>query len=355
MRSAATLLLALASLALPASGCGSDDEPADELPRAGEEGMRFGFSEDFAAGTGEIARMGAVGADVARRRLSWVEIERTPDSFDWTAYDAIYEELLAEGMRPLWLLVDAPCWSRLPDPTCVDPGPARAPDVAAAGDLASFLAEAAERYPEAAGFEIGNEVNDERFWTGGVNPNDYAALLGPAADAIHAVDPEMPVLASGFAPFERPGPGRLPWRDFVRAIVNAGVDERIDGFAFHPYPPANAPDVPLAVELELAAFEDYVAAKSDEELPVWVTEVGVSTVGPTARTPEEQSAELLGILQRLDARGTPMTIVHRLEDGEPGVMPDFPLEPGFGVMLADGVTRKPAYCAIAALRGEPCD
>jgi hypothetical protein len=353
MRAAAAVLLALALAAL-AAACGGNDEAAEEIPRVGDEGMRFGFNESFTAYGPEIAQMGAAGADVARRRLSWVEIEQNPDAFEWSDYDAIYDELLAEGMRPLWILVDAPCWSRVPDPACVDPGPGRAPGVEAAGDLASFLAAAAERYPESAGFEVGNEVNDERFWSGGVNPNDYAALLGPAADAIHAVDPEMPVLASGFAPFEEAGPGRLPWRFFVRSIVNAGVHERIDAFAFHPYPPSESTDVPAAVELELAAFEDYVARKAGAEIPVWVTEVGVSTVGPEARTPEQQALELVGILQRLAAHGTPITILHRLQDGEPGAVPGFPLEPGFGVVLADGVTRKPAYCAIAAERGRPC-
>ena len=352
MRAAVAVLLALAPAALLAAG--GEDEPAEEIPVVGDAGMRFGFNETFTALGPEIPQMSAAGADVARRRLSWVEIERTPDSFDWAAYDAIYDELLAAGMRPLWILVDAPCWSRVPDPTCVDPAPGRAPGVEAAGDLASFLAAAAERYPESAGFEIGNEVNDERFWSGGVNPNDYAALLGAAADAIHAVDPEMPVVASGLAPFEEAGPGRLPWRLFVRSIVNAGVHERIDAFAFHPYPPAGSTDVPAAVELELAAFEDYVARKAGPEIPVWVTEIGVSTVGPEAPTPELQALELVGILRRLSARGTPITILHRLRDAEPGAVPGFPLEPGFGVVLADGVTRKPAYCAIAAERDEPC-
>lgn len=355
MRRGARALLPLAALVLLLGGCGDEPPaPGSELPRAGDAGMRFGFNEDFAAGTGEIARMSAVGADVARRRLSWVEIERTPDAPDWSAYDAIYEELLAEGMRPIWLLVDAPCWARAPDVSCVDPGPSRAPSVDHAPDLAEFLAEVAERYPESAAIEVGNEVNDERFWANGVNPNDYAALLGASADAIHEANPSMPVLAAGLAPFEKPGPGRLPWKYFVRAIANAGVDERIDGFAFHPYPPPNSRDVPEAVVEELVAFEDYVAAKTGEPQAVWVTEVGVTTVGSRARTPEQQALELTGILERLRDHGTPVTIVHRLQDGEIGAVPGFPLEPGFGVLLVDGVTPKPAYCAIAAFRGVPC-
>ena len=350
---AAAALIATA-LALLAAGCGGDDEPAapgSDLPRAGDEGMRFGYSEAFLAGTGEIALLGRSGSDLARRRLSWTEIEPTQGAFDWSRYDALYAELLDQGIRTLWLLVDAPCWARPPDPACIPNAPARAPSVDHADDLGAFLAEAARRYPEALGIEVGNEVNDERFWVGGLNPNDYAYILGVAADAIHAADPDMPVVASGFAPFEKAGPNRLAWQDYVRAILHSGAAEKIDAFAFHPYPPGNALQKADAVVAEQAAFEAHLEEKGLGDVPVWVTEIGVTTVGPEARTPEQQAVELTGILTGLEELGTPVLAVHRLQDE---VVPGDELEAGFGVVAADGVTPKPAFCALAALRDEPC-
>ena len=349
LRAAAALIAA----ALIAGGCGADDEPpapGSDLPRAGE-GTLFGYSESFLAGTGEIGLLGRSGADFARRRLSWTEIEPAQGAFDWSRYDALYAELLDEGIRPLWLLVDAPCWARPPDQSCIPNAPARAPSVDHAADLGAFLAEATRRYPEALGIEVGNEVNDERFWVGGLNPNDYAYLLGIAADAVHAADPEMPVVASGFAPFEKPGPNRLPWRDYVRAMINSGAAEKVDALAFHPYPPGNALQKADAVVAEQAGFEDYLDAKGLGDVPVWVTEIGVTTVGPEARTPEQQAIELTGILEGLEERGTPVVAFHRLQDE---VIAGDELEAGFGVVAADGVTPKPAFCALAALRGEPC-
>ncbi len=186
---------------------------------------------------------------------------------------------------------------------------------------------------------------------GGLNPNDYAYLLGIAADAIHAADPEMPVVASGFAPFERAGPNRLPWQDYVRAMIHSGAAAKVDAFAFHPYPPGNALQKADAVEAEQAGFESYLESKGLGDVPVWVTEIGVTTVGPEARTPEQQALELTGILERLEARGTPVVAFHRLQDE---VIAGDELEAGFGVVAADGVTPKPAFCAIAALREEPC-
>lgn len=169
---------------------------------------------------------------------------------------------------------------------------------------------------------------------------------------MHAVDPEMPVVASGLAPFERAGPGRLPWRDYLRAIVNYGAAAKIDAFAFHPYPDLE-PGQAAAAEVVglLDEVQSYLDARGAGGIPLWMTEVGVSTVGPEARTPEQQSQELVEILSALEARGTPVVIFHRLQDGE---LAGFPLEAGFGVVAADGVTLKPAFCAIAAARGEPC-
>jgi hypothetical protein len=294
--------------------------------------------------------MAAVGADTARQRLSWTELEPQPGVFDWSSADATYAQLLASGMRPLWVLVDAPCWARAAGTQCGPSQPAGAPGVDHASDFGTFLAAAAERYPESLGIEVGNEVNDERFWLGGLNPNDYAALLSDAADAIHAANPAMPVVAAGLAPFEQGSPGRLPWGTYLRAMINSGAAGKVDAFAFHPYPPGGAADVPAAVVAELDAFTQFLSARGEGDVPVWVTEVGVSTVGPDARTPDEQAAELTGILTALQDRGTPVVIVHRLMDG---VVPGFPLEPGFGVVAADG-TPKPAYCALAAVRGKPC-
>lgn len=350
-------LLALSLVASGAAGCGEKDEPSvtsgpvSTLPRAGDPGTRFGYSESIQAGSGEAEALARSGSDLVRRRLSWTEIEPTQGAFDWTTYDAIYAEALAAGVRPLWLLVDAPCWASPPVPACTPIQPARAPSVEHAADLGAFLAEAARRYPGSLGIEVGNEVNDERFWVGGLDPNDYSALLGAAADAIHAADPEMPVVASGLAPFEQARAGRLPWRDYVRAMLNYGLAERIDAFAFHPYAPGIALQRAPAVARQQVEFERYLDSKGAGDVPVWVTEIGVTTVGPQARTPAQQALELVGIHDRLTAAGVPVIAIHKLEDV---VIAGDPLEAGFGVIAADGLTLKPAFCALAAARGEPC-
>lgn len=346
-RALAVGLLAVALL----MGCGDGGE--EEIPRPGDPGTRFGYNDDLAPGAAAFDLLPGSGSDLMRRRLSWTEIESTEGVRDWSAYDALYEQFLDAGVRPLWVLVDAPCWTQAPDPSGIPcaPGPAAAPSVESAAKLGDLLATAAERYPESAGIEVGNEVNDDRFWRGG-DPGSYAVLLDAAATAVEAADPEMPVVASGLIPFEEAGPGRTPWRDYLGAIVGSGVDERIDAFAFHPYvTPLRGEERIEAVERTLDEVDAFLAEAGAAELPVWVTEVGVSTYGRGGGAEAEQTEELVEIYDLLESRGTPVAVIHRLVDGS---VPGFPLEAGYGVAEQDAAALKPAYCALAERRGEPC-
>lgn len=345
--------LALTAFAVSTGGCGQDDATNGEvpIPRAGDPGIRFGYNEDIQPGGADIAMLPASGADVVRRRLSWNEIEPEAGAADWTKYDAVYDELIAAQARPLWVLTDAPCFAAAPTAGCDPLDIARAVGTEHAGELGGFMAAAAARYPESFGFEVGNEVNDGRFWEGGLRPADYAVLLGASADAVHAVDPAMPVVSSGPFPVTERRPGKVPWRDFLAGIVESGVTARIDAIAFHPYAPLEPGEDPgPAVGALLDEASAYLAGLGAGSVPIWVTEVGLSTVGDPPLGEAEQAAGLTSIYRELEARGTPVVIVHRFKDAYD---PAFPLELGFGVLRADGTTPKPAYCARRSRRAVP--
>lgn len=328
-------------------------DAAESLPRVGDPGIRFGYNDELDAGSPKFSLLPGSGSDMIRLRLSWNWIEREPGQLDWSRFDGLYSQLLETGIRPLWILVEAPCWAGDPAIPCDPARSAGAPSPEHADELGRFAAAVARRYPGSLGLEIGNEVNDERFWPNGQDPAAYAELLRASAIAVHAAAPEMPVIASGLAPFERASPGRAPWRDFVRAIVDGGAAAEIDAFAFHPYARLEAGEDPgAAVGALFDEFNEYLASLGVEESPVWVTEVGLSTVSDPPLTPDQQAAGLVSILGQLGVRGSPVLVVHRLVDD---VVPGFPLEVGFGVVELDNSTPKPAYCALATLRGVPCD
>ena len=261
--------LSLGAARRPAAAATTSRRPSYRAPAPAtrdalrlQRGVRGGDRRDRAAR--------AAGADFVRRRLSWAEIERDAGR---VRLEPLRRDL-RRAARPR-ACGRSGCWSTRPAgracptrPASI-PGPPARPTSSTPPTSAPSLAEVAERYPESLGIEIGNEVNDERFWAGGAEPERLRRRCSaPAADAIHAADPEMPVVASGFAPFEKAGPGRLPWRDFVaRRSSTPAPTSRSTRFAFHPYPPANAPTSAPAVERSMAAFEDYVAAKGVERRP----------------------------------------------------------------------------------------
>lgn len=324
---------------------------AASLPRYGDPGTRFGYNDEFATVSPKPLLLPASGADLVRLRISWNLIEGEPGRYDWSSFDPVYFQLLAVGVRPLWILTEAPCWAVDPERPCDPALSGGAPSPEHADDLGRFLAAVAERYPESLGIEVGNEVNNPAFWPGGQDPAGYAELLRASALAVHAVNPGMPVVSAGLFPYERAADGRLPWRPFIRAIVANGAAEEIDAFAFHPYvktAPGEAPGPAVgALVDELFAYADGLGAG---DVPVWVTEVGLSTLSPATPDEEAQAAGLISIVDVLERRGVPVIVIHRLIDA---FNPDFPLEAGFGVVEAGGVP-KPAYCALAAKQGEPC-
>ncbi len=177
-------------------------------------------------------------------------------------------------------------------------------------------------------------------------------LLRTTAAAVDLVEPEMPVVASGLSPIERATDEQVPWKTYLDVAIADGGLDGVDAIAFHPYARlARGDDPGVAVGALVDEVRAFLDERGAEDLPLWITEVGLSTAGDPPLTGEQQATGLVAIVEELEARGIPVVIVHRLVDES---NPAFPLEAGFGVVEAGGGALKPAYCALAALRGVPC-
>lgn len=315
--------------------------------------MRFGYNDGFDAGGSKIGLLPDSGADTVRLRMNWRLVQPQQGGYDWGHFDALYTQLLDIGVRPLWYVMEAPCWAGDAAIPC-DPSfnSAGAPGPEHAADLGSFVAAVAQRYPESLGVEVGNEQNDPTFWPNGQDPAAYTNLLAQAAAALEEIGSEVPLVAGGLSSVAGAQSGEVDWRTYLGGMLESGAAEYADALAFHPYvrvEPGDDPGVPVgALVDEVRAF---MADHGAGEEPLWITETGLSTASKPPLSPRQQADGLVSILTQLQQRGTPVTIVHRLVDE---VRADFPLEAGFGVIKADSGTRKPAYCAIAAFRGVPC-
>jgi beta-xylosidase len=111
-----------------------------------------------------------------------------------------------------------------------------------------------------------NEPNNKSHWDPALDPDwsKFAEMVSLAADAIRAANPKVTRMVGGMSPID---PG------FVERLQRLGALQRMDAVAVHGFP----------LDWNLWQMNDW-PAKLDEiravtDLPVWVTEVGVSSFG----------------------------------------------------------------------------
>jgi beta-xylosidase len=113
---------------------------------------------------------------------------------------------------------------------------------------------------------IWNEPNNKSHWDPEIDPGWglFAETAIAAGQAIKAENPDLPRVLGGLSPID---PG------FIRNMEARGVLDHVEVVAVHGFPL----DWNLWQIHEWPAKIDEIRAVTD--LPVWVTEVGVSTFG----------------------------------------------------------------------------
>jgi len=328
-------------------GCHNRLEP--EVPLLPEPGPHpyFGYNEDWHHNVGKLDELAAGGADVARTGLFWDAVERDPGSFDWGTFDSLYSQMLSRGIRPLWVVQAAPCWAQ--SKKCNQGGH---PGEEHYDDLAAFAAQAAQRYPEALGIEVWNEPNYDVYWGGDADPQSYGRMVAAVAPAVHAANPAMPVVTAGLSPHISSEKDAMAYKKFLRRAYRTGGPQLADAIGAHPYPNRLYDQDYLGnVRAHLFRYESVMQKAGDAGTPIWVTEVGITTAGKEAFTPEHQAEGLANIYSQFRRiENVPVVIFHRFLD-----QPDAAAEGehGYGVLNGGG-TQKPAYCAVAQAREVSC-
>ena len=269
-------------------------------------------------------------------------VARDPDGslrFDFTAVDALYDQILGIGIRPVVELSFMPAViARDPEQTVFAYGGIISPPSdwaewrAVVHALAAHLV---ERYgiDEVSqwGFEVWNEPNLEVFWTG--SQQEYLRLYDEAAAAVKAVDRRL--LVGG------PSTAAGEWIEALTAHAeHTGV--ALDFLTSHTY--GNLP-VDTRGSLHRHGFAD---------IPTWWTEWGVGSThyGPIHDGVIGAPFALSGYLDvqdRMDALAYWVISDHFEELGRPPAL----FHNGFG-LLTVGNLRKPRYWAahLAAHQGD---
>ena len=156
-----------------------------------------------------------------------------------------------------------------------------------------------------------NEPNNKSHWDFDIDPEwkTFADMVRAASAAVRAERPDLPVVLGGISPIDP---------DFLRTLDRHGALSAVDVVAVHGFP----------LDWNHWQLSDW-PAKLDEvrsvtDLPIWVSEVGVSTFG--AEEVQEfglcRTAELLDDVERVHwyslydlPRAWPATTRHREAEG----------------------------------------
>jgi hypothetical protein len=310
----------------------------------------FGFN-DLSGASGAVpfdtaASLSAnAGATSTRMTIDWSWIEPRNDSFSWGMFDGVYWRSLARGVRPLIGITGAPRWAWDASATCPATStcaypPGRSHDA----DYQDLVRRLVARYPQAVGIEIGNEPNLSWAWAGGLDPARYTELVKLGYDAVKSVNPGMPVIAGALAPVlsEVNNADTIGLRPYLQAMYDNGIKGHMDAIAVHPYPH----DVDFGLAFKALSITKETRTANGDDVPLWLTEYGLSTTGPEAVSENDQATSLPALYNAFKADPEIDGIyVHSLV----GFATALPEDAGWGMVRAD-LTPKPAYCAFAATR-----
>ena len=287
MRAVLLLAALLAGGLLSACGEGSPSGPRTTArPPADFVGL---VSEDLLAATPSyrhrtLERQRAAGVRLIRQTFHWNQIEIGPGRFDFGFYDGYVADLARERMRLLPILFDPPAFRSSAPGNGAARGtyPPRDP-----GAMGRFAAALAGRYGPSGSFwrshpdlpdvpirswQVWNEPNLRVYWASGPDPAAYTRLLRVVGRAIKGVDPRAEIVSAGL-PQSQLG---VPFRKFVEGMEKAQAKSAYDVFALHPFA-IDAEDATSAVE-----EARKLLASHGDRAPIWVTEVGWASGGPSS-------------------------------------------------------------------------
>jgi hypothetical protein len=366
-------LVVMVALAIAAVQPGqSAGPPHPTVAYAGRIGMDLshvlvttGTSENRIAA--ELRTLKAGGVDWVREDLPWAVTEPQQGLFDWRPLDRLMDAAATVRMHVLGILDYSAPWASS------DPSGAgnKFYPPAHDRDFALYAAAVASRYGSTGTFwrthprrhptplaavEIWNEPYGSWFWKPSPDPIAYDHLVGLTAPAVHAADPDLKVLMSGDLQSWSQGsfPHIGPWLTRV-LTADRQVAKLVDGLAVHPYPQPRQLGPYAGARLD-QSFARVALIRRTElalgiHLPIWITEVGWSTVTRNNRigvSDHQQATYIAGAVRRAIGDWgayVPKIFIYGWFTPSSSAAGD---KPAFGLLNPDG-SPKPAWQAIVRL------
>lgn len=347
------------------------------MPATARGAPLFGFNEDWFAAGHAIKASNPFRPTVQRLHLSWPVVEAARGTYDWTAIDPVYRDMVAQGAPPIALVMGTPCWA-VADRACGRLSVLYPIPPAHYTEWERFVRAVVRRYPRLAAVEVWNEPNLATFHYPRPHVAGYVEMLRRAHRATKSVRPRLPVLGGSLAStttwrrarreggFPRRPPSKYPYASFLRQMYRLGAASYMDALAFHPYPNFT----PYLRQRRLTTgvrrgFRFGIRRDLRKQIatvrriqrayrasaPIWATETGICTTGPRERrvSAREQAVALALIYRTLRSMRARAILTHRLWDIRIPGRPANDLEHGCGLTDIQG-QRKPAWNAMMRLR-----
>ncbi len=190
----------------------------------------------------------------------WAEAHKGPKSYDWRAIDQHVLRATREGADVLFVLGRTPRWaSKRPDESSAyGPGEAAEPR-----DMAlwrEWVTAVGSRYAGKIRYwEVWNEPNDERFFSGTVE--DLVALTAEAYAILKHLDPANQIVSP--SAYET---------SYLERFLEAGGTECVDIVGYHFYTIGRQPEVLYTSDIPRVRTMLRQVGASDK--PLWNTEAG---------------------------------------------------------------------------------
>jgi len=228
-----------------------------------------------------LANQGAAAnADVTPLGVHWVRVfapwpylEPQPGGLasNWVANDERLFRELPAGTKVLLDVVNTPKWETGSSDEHMPPANPQ--------DYAAFIGALAQRFgTRVSAYEIWNEEDASRWWTGAPNPTAYSQLLEAAYPAVKAADPSATVVLGGLTGNDY---------QFLEGVYHTGGKGSFDAVGVHtdtacnilsPYDFLRGPENRLIPDSFLAYREVHaVMLANGDEKPIWVTEMSWPT------------------------------------------------------------------------------
>jgi hypothetical protein len=293
----------------------------------------------------QVGQVPALGTHWVRMFLSWRTAQPHPGAVDpalLSGWEQIFRSLPADT-KVILDVFGSPQWETGSSDEHAPP--------ANANDYARFVATLAGRFgSEVAAYEIWNEEDESRWWSGAPDPGAYAALLRATYPAIKAADAKATVVLGGLTGNDYP---------FLENVYAAGAKGYFDAVGVHtdtacdvlsPYEFLRGPDNRMIPDSFLAYREvrETMLANGDDK-PIWMTELSWRTTSATCSEGAWAGQKPEGVSEETQARYLSEAYHCMEQDPYVQVALWFPLgdEGGLtnGLLRANG-SRKPSFNAM---------